>query len=256
MAYLDAPLRGQQRRLQPQARPAGPRAWGPGGTGWQQRQGLAVPARPPAPAAKPTAPTPTPQQPGASPYDASADPILQQIRALTGKQRGDLESGARKGRTQLAIEYGDESLARQYGGDSFAQAARDNPFSVAAELARSYQRGGREIDESYNQDNLFYSGARGQALTDLAFDYQRRSARAESEKQQRLSAITAELAQALAGLDREEIDALGAANSRALERALEYGIDPGVGGSFAAPGVPPILAELIDPTRSRRNIPV
>lgn len=171
-------------------------------------------------------------------YDASTDPILQQIRALSGKGRAAAESGAASARKQLAISYGDDQLARQYGDESTATAAKNNPFSVAAELARSFQRNNEGIVENMNKRNLFYSGARGKAHSRETEDYQRGTFRAESEKQQRLSAIQAELMQLLQGYDQQDIEGLQGAYGRASDRAVEYGIDPGAGASGAAGAAP------------------
>lgn len=183
-----------------------------------------------APSTSSPAQAPTVQQA----YDASTDPILQQIRALTGKGRAAAESGAAAARKQLAIQYGDDTLARLFGDDNTATAARNNPFSVAAELARAYKRNDEDIVENYNKRNLFYSGARGKAHSREAEDYQRRTFMAESEKQQRLAAIQAELMQQLLGYDREDIEGLQGAYGRASDRALQFGIDPGAGATGAS----------------------
>lgn len=191
--------------------------------------------RPPMSAQQP-ANAPSTASPAAAPtvqqaYDASTDPVLQQIRALTGKGRAAAESGAAAARKQLAISYGDDALARLFGDDATAAAARNNPFSVAAELARAYKRNDEDIVEDYNKRNLFYSGARGKAHSREAENYQRRSFMAESEKQQRLAAIQAELMQQLLGYDREDIEGLQGAYGRASDRALQFGIDPGAGAA-------------------------
>lgn len=197
----------------------------------------------PAPAQQPAAAPSTGTPAGAAPtvqqaYDASTDPVLQQIRALTGKGRAAAESGARTARQQLAIQYGDDTLARLFGGDdNTATAARNNPFSVAAELARAYKRNDEDIVENMNKRNLFYSGARGKAHSREAENYQRRTFMAESEKQQRLAAIQAELMQQLLGYDREDIQGLQGAYGRASDRALEFGIDPGAGATSGSSGV-------------------
>ena len=242
MAYVDAPMRGQQKRLKPLP---------PDYLDAPLRGRIQPPTKPPptarpmaTPASRPTAAAPTPQQPGGSAYDISTDPILQQIKALTGKRRGEVESGARTARQQLAIEYGDEGLGREYGGESFATAARDNPFSVARELSRWYSDTGRDLDEGFNKGNLFYSGARAKGLSEHTLGYQRRTSQAESEKQQRLSAIASELAQTLSGLDMEDVDAQTDAGQRALERSLQYGIDPGAGSKAALTGSVGRLGEL------------
>lgn len=248
MSYTDPAIQTALRsRLAPPRRPPVDPSLAARSQGMNKQYGLGQYATPKPPAAPKPGPT-APRTPVGSPYDVNADPVLAQIRALTGRQRGDLQAGATNARTQLGIQYGDENLARQYGGDSYAQAAHDNPFSVAAELARSYKQGGQQIDESLNQDNLFYSGTRAKALGEHAFDYQRQTAQAEAEKQQRLSQIAAELAGQFSGLDQQDITGLTEANARALEQSLKYGINPGAGAPTEPVAPPPpgsVLEELL-----------
>lgn len=238
-AYRDSPLRG---RLL--GRP-NPKALAVRSQGMNQKYGLgryADPAKP-----KPTGPTvivqpgaggakPTPVQPNASVYSSTYDPILQQIKALSAQGRESARQSASALRKQLAISSGFTDVIPDLDADTM-KAATDNPFSVRARLKRDYERSGKQLDENYNDSNLFYSGARANALGDQAFDYQNANYSALNDARSQASSIYQQLMQALLAADQADIDATWEANQRAQDQALQYGVDPGSG--LASSDVPP-----------------
>lgn len=156
-------------------------------------------------------------------YSYDADPVLNQIQALSGQSRENANAEALRLRKQLALDYGDETIARQYGGEEHAAAARGNPNSILAQLARSYQQGQQQLEEDYNQNNLFYSGARIKGLADFAQQYQAQQAAAAQEEQARLGDISSNLAAALHAADLQDIQAQQEAYARSLQSALAAG---------------------------------
>lgn len=194
------------------------------------------------------APPPTP--PGLS-YDYSADPILNQISALSSQGRADAQSNALMLKKQLAIDYGDPALANTLGDPNTAQAADSNPFSVRKQLAKSYDTGQHQLDENYNQQNLFYSGARAKGLGDFANEYQGQLYDVAGKQQSALGGIDQNLAMALAAADAQDQQAQQDAADRAIQVALAYGIDPGqsTGPSdpFASPADQPPSPPPADP---------
>jgi hypothetical protein len=156
-------------------------------------------------------------------YSYDADPVLNQIQALSGQSRGDAQANATALRLQLAQQYGDEQLARQYGGEAQAAAARANPNSVLAQLAHSYQTGQQGLEEALNQQNLFYGGARVRQLAELANQYQSQQAGAAGEEQGALGSITSNLAAAMHAADLQDAQAQQDAYNRQLQYALAAG---------------------------------
>lgn len=182
----------------------------------------------PQPAQAPTAP------PGFS-FDLETDPILQRMHALAASQRAQAESGALALRKQLAIDYGDTGYGKTLD-ESTGKAAEQNPFSVFANLANQYQTGTRNLEENLNAHNLFYGGARINALANALTDYQRQQAAATGQEQQSLTGIEQNRVAALLAADQEEQQAYTDAYARALQLALAGGYGGGGGGGATYPG--------------------
>jgi hypothetical protein len=159
-------------------------------------------------------------------YDYNADPILNQIKALSSQSRGDATSNALMLRKQLAVDYGDTQLGQQYGGDATAQAATGNPFSVRHQLDQGYQQGQQQLEQQYNDQNLFYGGARAKGLSDFATQYQGQQYGAAGQERTALQSITDQLAAALYAADQQDAGGQRDASGRA--------IDSGAGGSGGA----------------------
>lgn len=196
------------------------------------------------PAVQPTAAPGTPstyapQTPQAPPspsgytFNLETDPILQQIHATAAKQRSEAEAGALAQQKQLAIQYGDQG----YGSSidkSTGDAAAQNPFSITRNLADQYTTTGHNLDESLNQHNLFYSGARISELAAALKDYEQQQAVAAGQFQQGLGTIGQNRVGALMGADQAEQGGYNDAYSRALAYALA---NPG-GASGPPPPIP------------------
>jgi hypothetical protein len=143
-----------------------------------------------------------------------SDPVLARIRALNSQSVGNAQSEAMALKKQAVIDTGLADVGAQIGLDAGTlEAARANPFSTSATIQRTAQERGRELDESLNQQNLFYSGHRAGQLGDLA----RNTAEAQSRTASDLRSL---LGQADAGvLDAQQRAA--AEEQAALEAAAE-----------------------------------
>jgi hypothetical protein len=224
-----------------------------------QAAGRAGGFRPPGGLGTASAPGPVaPQDAAGDPYDYT-DPILQKIQAISTQARQDALASALSARKQLAIAYGDTAGVLE--GDQFdqstADAARNNPFSILAELQRGHERGAHQIDENTNTQNLFYSGERGRQLGLEAENTQRARAQAAGNLQGHVGDIQSGLAAALMNADRQDAQAQAEAEARAQQRASTYGYDPGAAaagsgglsapGGFSATPVSPLVRTLAPP---------
>lgn len=188
---------------------------------------------------RPSAPqvNPAPRQAltAAQAYDYSADPVLQSVRAAGARSRADAQASALAARKRLAILFGDSTGI--VDDTATAQAARGNPFSTLAEINRGYERDVKQTDEAYNKRNLFYGGHRGQALARALEGRQRGEYQARNTLMDTLGGVDRELAQALSAMTEREIQAENDAANRALQLALEYGVDPGQGTQQVTPQI-------------------
>lgn len=219
-----------------------PQAYVPGGSTARVARAIQTkggkrpaPYRPPAPAAAPRsrpAPAPpqaTPKAAAAPAYDYDADPILQRIQGLTGRDRSFAQAEAAEAKKKLAIDYGDEDLARQLGDDNTARAAAGNPLGVKQQLRKGYDENVQGFENQLDS-NLFYSGHRGNELGKLASGYQESLAGAGRQEQDLLSQIGRSLAEALMSADQRDAQAQAEAAQRAIESGL-YGGDGLTGGT-------------------------
>lgn len=235
-------------------KPQQPRAWGPGGAGWQDRQGMVVPAAPKvAPAPTPVASTPV--KPVAAPAprvglddpEILSDPMLMKVKKLQETRRGDVRAGALARKKELAIQTGDSGLAREFGlDDTVAATAARNPLSAFAALKEAARVEERDLEEGLNQANLHFGGYRFTQIKELADSITAREAQAQAQAMQAFNAIQNDLLSGLSEADRLEMDAEVAAYERAVARRAAGGggaggvVDPGVGGPPAAtPAAPP-----------------
>jgi hypothetical protein len=139
-----------------------------------------------------------------------SDPVLARIKALGAQSVGNAQSEAAKLRKQAILDTGLTDVGREIGVDeNTLTAASGNPTSLLAQLARESQQRSRDLDESLNQENLFWSGARANRLGELA------TGRAEAE-----AALTRDLRNALAGIDSGLLSAQELATQQEQE-ALE-----------------------------------
>lgn len=143
-----------------------------------------------------------------------SDPVLARIRALGQQNVANAESEAAALRKQAVIDTGLADVGAELGLDAATlQAARENPLSVAARLANEARLRESQLNESLNQQNLFFSGHRGTQLGELA-----RSQMAEQAD------LTRDLRAALGGIDQGVLEARQAASldeQGAMEAAAE-----------------------------------
>jgi hypothetical protein len=144
------------------------------------------------------------------PFDLSADPILQRIRALSQRGRADAQAEAQRLISQLAIEYGDEEA----GG----AAAAANPFSIKKKLAEARVKEPRQLIESLNKENLFYSSTKDIKENDLLKDLLGRETSASNAYRGARGDISENLRRALLGYDESDAEALGGAEERLRDR--------------------------------------
>lgn len=136
-----------------------------------------------------------------------SDPVLAKIKALGQQSVGNAQTEAAKLRKQAIIDTGLADVGAEIGLDAGTlQAARENPLSVAARIQRESALRNAQLDESLNQQNLFYSGYRGTQLGNLGRDVM--------EEQANLSR---DLRAALGGIDQGVLDAQSEATAREQE---------------------------------------
>lgn len=191
-----------------------------------------------------------------------SDPVLARIRALGQQNVGNAQSEAQALRKQAILDTGLVDIGREIGVDeSTLLAAQGSPTSLLAQLGIQAERTGRELDESLNQENLFWSGTRANKLSELA----RNRMLAEADLTRDLRSSLAEIdsgvlaAQEAANIrEQEALEATAeAARQQALQDALtatqagstvESGLggyigDPTGGGVAYAPGPTPAQVE-------------
>lgn len=134
-----------------------------------ERSGNVYPAPPPSkPSGPSTASTPAPSQPSAPPTgpqsstDWTTDPIYQLVLGQQNLAIAQAKAEALKEQTQALIAYGDPNLALAVTGDeNVANAARANKASTLAQLMAQNSQNVRNINETENKNNLWYSSDRG-----------------------------------------------------------------------------------------------
>lgn len=156
--------------------------------------------------------------------DYSADPILQQIRALTARNDASAQAGNLAARKQALESYGyDPALKGLYGDPGTQGTAQQNPFSTLAILARAHTQRQTDLNQNYNKANLFYSSARGQALQNEGTQYLGEQAGAAQKLQDFLTGLASSLAAEQQGSQQQIVQAEEDAYNRALQNSLKYG---------------------------------
>lgn len=192
--------------------------------------GAPVPA--PAAPSSPTAPSPKPYDPNA--YNLDTDPVVAQIKAANAQGLGQQDAAALEGKRNLLLGFGSQEIARQLLGmnDPTIGAISDNPDtsqSTLGRINRSFREQGHQTDESLNKANLFYSGTRVKALSDLGYAQQSSIADATSALREKLAQIDQAVTDAQSAARDREIQARNDALNRAVQFASQYGVDPGAG---------------------------
>jgi hypothetical protein len=150
------------------------------------------------------------------------DPVLAKLSALGEMSIANARTEAANAKKQALIDAGSEEIARGVGADeNTLSAAKANPFSTQAELMKQYQDRQRQMDESLNANNLFYSGERVRQMGEL----ERGRAQAETQFGGNLRGL-------LSSIDAQ----LQAAEEAELMRQIEAQIaSAGSGGGYMGP---------------------
>lgn len=220
-------------------------------------------------ARKPTASTPTPTQPNANMIGANAqetamrnrapvstelnvsyesDPVLARIRAIGGQDVGNARTEAEALRKKAILDSGLTDVGREIGvDDATLQAAAANPFSTSATIQRTAQERGRALDESLNQQNLFYSGHRANELSELGRNTAEAQSNLGSSIRDLLGGINQGVTSAETAAARAEQEALEQVAEQARQDALQQAyLDALAGGGDLASELGMAPAPLTD----------
>lgn len=138
------------------------------------------------------------------------DPIQTKIRALGTQSAADANTNAAQLRKEAAINQGDPELLRSLGFDqNTVDAASGNPQSLTAQLNLEYQNRQKQLAESMQNQNLFYSGEYQRNLLEMA----KGKATAQGNLGQSLRDL-------LSGADTGVLNSSELARSTALQEAL------------------------------------
>jgi hypothetical protein len=136
-----------------------------------------------------------PSDPYVDPYDFSTDPILQKIKAASQQRMADAQARAIRLRGEEDADYAD----------------------VQRHLAKERVDKPRQLTESLNDQNLFYSGAFGKQQTELATSLLDNEASAQRTHDTRLGGIN----DWLLGSQRDEESVVGEGEEGAAGRLAE-----------------------------------
>lgn len=152
------------------------------------------------------------------------DPALIQVQGSVAQALAFAESEALRRQRELLIDYGDPSLAQQLlkeganGPDVLA--AQRNPFSTRQQINRQHEHRQRDLNESLNQRNLFYSSTRERALGDEGLATLQQYYDAARQVQSQLSDINTSLMQARLTAQAQREQAIQDARNQRVQRVL------------------------------------
>ena len=122
------------------------------------------------------------------------DPIYRRIVAANAQTDANAEASALTQRKQQLINYGasPELISATLGtaDPNTAAAAAGNPYSILAVLAKNYADQQKNTDQTMNQGNLFFSGARVGQMGKDASTYVQNQSTASTTLGGLLTAIT------------------------------------------------------------------
>ncbi len=154
-----------------------------------------------------------------------SDPVLARIKALGTQDVANARSEAEALRKKAIIDSGLTDVGAEIGVDQGTiQAAAANPFSTNAIIQRTQAERGRELDESLNQQNLFYGGHRANQLTELATSGAQQQAALQGDIRQLLGGINSGVTEAeqTAALAEQNAMAEAAENQRLADLQQSY----------------------------------
>jgi len=164
-----------------------------------------------------SSPSTTPTLPS---FDYSSYPALQDFLAMGEPSKAAFDEQKKN----ALIGFGSQELARKYfGNDPFIQSISDNPdtsFSTLAKENRNYRDTGIGTDESLNQQNLYFSGYRGKALGDLAYQHLQNINQGTQGLQNQFAGWDQQYAQALRDWQFQKLQMEQAARDWATQNSL------------------------------------
>lgn len=150
--------------------------------------------------------------------DWQNDPALLGIKAAQDQALANAKAGYEQQRRNALIGFGSQALARQYlGNDPIVDTISDNPDtsnSTLAQLAYGYRQAQYQSNEADNENNLWYSGARGAHLGALGRAHETDVANAAAQVQQALD----EIARGILGAQGAHDTAISQAQADAITR--------------------------------------
>jgi hypothetical protein len=176
------------------------------------------------------------------------DPVLAKLSAIGEMSIANARTEAANAKKQALIDAGSQEIAKGVGADeNTLSAAAQNPFSTQALLMKDFQDRQRQMDESLNQSNLFYSGERVRQMGEL----ERGRAQAETGFGSNLRGLLAAIDEQMRAAEEEEVSRQIAAQIAAAGRGPTGPIGGGGSGGGGATGPlwdsPPGTGPLSDP---------
>lgn len=154
------------------------------------------------------------------------DPIQQQIAALGSQSVANAQTNAAQLRNQAAITEGDPELLKALGFDANTiTAAQGNPESLLAQLDKEYSLRQKQLADSMDAQNLYYSGEYQKQLANLASGH----ASAQGQLGQNLRAL-------LSNADAGVLSAQEAARQADLQQQLQAQADASSQAALDAQG--------------------
>ncbi len=151
-----------------------------------------------------------------------SDPVLARIKALGTQDVANARAEADALRKKAIIDSGLGDVGAEIGLDQGTlQAAAANPFSTSATIQREQAARGRDLDESLNQQNLFYGGHRANQLTDLATSGAQQQAALQGDIRSLLGGINSGVTQVEQQTALREQEALEAQAEQQRQAALQ-----------------------------------
>lgn len=186
-------------------------------------------------ASRESAGTPTPS-PNFQP-EYQYDPILSRISAMGQMTSENARAEADALKKQAFISTGSGDLAQELGADqNTIDAASANSLSTEAKFKRDMAERAMQLDNSTNQNNLFYSGERVRQLE----AQQRGALDARTNIGSSLRGVLSGLeGGVLAATEKSRMDALDAAWKQRIEDGLSGFYSPASGTAPTPPGWPP-----------------
>lgn len=175
--------------------------------------------------------------------DWTSDPIYQLVVGQQNLAIRQAQAAALTAESQALIAYGDSNLALAVTGDqNVAAAAAANKTSTLARLMAQNKQNVRDVNETENQSNLFYSSDRGYQLGLAQQTYLNNSADALNSVSGNLGSISANLLAQQQAAYQNEAQAAQDAYNRAIANPIGSPSSTGTTPPPTTPAAPPPVA--------------